>query len=337
MGTEDNLNKYLHLLKGKDPLSSSLIHQLIEYRATIADNEINNQLLQELISKYAESEIQLKKLNQELTLKQDRLEQDLIAAGEIQKSLLPTNVNYGEILDVAWRFQPCDKIGGDIFNIIQLNDDHWAAYIIDVAGHGVPAAMVAVTVYQYLQPQSGNLSLQPEESLNAHDIRPPAQVLKFLDREYPFDRFNNFFTMNYVVLNTKTGTLISSSAGHPPPIIVRKDGTLVTLKKGGRPIGTIDLRISMDEPIVYEEEQGQIGVEDKLVFYTDGVYEYQNARGDFYGNKRFHEKLTALKDQPLSDLIETTFESLMAFGNNTAPKDDVSLLGIQLKNFVTSP
>ena len=121
MGTEDNLNKCLHLLKGKDPLVSSLIHQLIEYRATVADNEINSQLLQELISKYAESEIRLKKLNQELTHKQDRLEQDLIAAAEIQKSLLPTNVNYGEILDVAWRFQPCDKIGGDIFNIIQYN------------------------------------------------------------------------------------------------------------------------------------------------------------------------------------------------------------------------
>ncbi|MGB5746351.1 MAG: PP2C family protein-serine/threonine phosphatase [Desulfobacterales bacterium] len=336
MGTENNLNKYLHLLKSKDPLASSLIHQMVEYRAIIADNEINNQLLQDLISKYAESEIQLKKLNQELTLKQDRLELDLIAAAEIQKSLLPANVNYSEILDVAWRFQPCDKIGGDIFNIIQLNEDHWAVYIIDVAGHGVPAAMVAVTVYQYLQPQSGNLSLRSQESLNAHSIRQPARVLEFLDRAYPFDRFNNFFTMNYVILNIKTGVLISSSAGHPPPIILRKDGTLVMLKKGGRPIGTIDLRISMDEPIVYEEESAQIGVEDKLVFYTDGVYEYQNARGEFYGNKRFHKKLTALKDQSVFDLIEASFESLMAFGNNTAPKDDVSLLGIQLKNLGTS-
>ena len=205
MGAEDNLNKYLHLLKDKDPLHSSLIHQLLEYRATVADNEINHRLLQELISKYAESEMRLKKLNQELTLKQDRLEQDLIAAAEIQKSLLPTNVNYGEILDVAWRFQPCDKIGGDIFNIIQLNDDYWAFYIIDVAGHGVPAAMVAVTVYQYLQLQSGNLMLRPEDSLNNQEVRQPAQVLKFLDREYPFERFNNFFTMNYVILNIKTG------------------------------------------------------------------------------------------------------------------------------------
>jgi sigma-B regulation protein RsbU (phosphoserine phosphatase) len=332
MKIEDNLNKYLHLLKDKDPLISALIHQLVEYRATVADNEINNTLLQELIARYAESERRLKRLNQELTHKQVRLEQDLIAAAEIQKSLLPVNVNFGEILDVAWRFQPCDKIGGDIFNIIQLNDDHWAVYIIDVAGHGVPAAMVAVTVYQYLQPRSGNLMMKPDESPDNHQIRQPAQVLKFLDREYPFERFNNFFTMNYVVLNVKTGTLLSSSAGHPPPIILREDGTLVQLKKGGRPIGTIDLRLSTDKPIVYEQEEAQIGCGDKLVFYTDGVYEYQNDRGDFYGNKRFHDRLTALKDRPVADLAEAAFEALIAFGNNTAPKDDISLLGIQLKN-----
>jgi len=143
--------------------------------------------------------------------------------------------------------------------------------------------------------------------------------------------------MNYIILNIKTGILTSSSAGHPPPIILRKDGTVVTLKKGGRPIGTIDLRISTDEPIVYEQNWEQIGAEDKLLLYTDGVYEYQNDQGEFYGNKRFHEKLTALKDQPVSDLIEASFEALMEFGNNAAPKDDISLLGIQLKNLGTNP
>jgi sigma-B regulation protein RsbU (phosphoserine phosphatase) len=327
-----DLDKYTHLLQDKDPLVSSLVHQLLEYRAVIADNEINNRLLQELIAKYAESENRLKHLNQELTLKQDRLEKDLIAASEIQKSLLPTHVNYGDILDVAWRFQPCDKIGGDIFNIIQFDEEHWAFYIIDVAGHGVPAAMVAVTVYQYLQPHSGNLVKRSSNSHGNLEIRGPARVLEFLDQEYPFDRFNNFFTMNYVVLNIKTGALISSSAGHPPPLILRPDGTLIQLKKGGRPIGTIDLRLSTDEPIVYEEEQEYLGAADKLLFYTDGVYEYQDDKGEFYGTERFHERIKALKDRSVSDLIASSFESLMDFGNNTNPKDDVSLLGIQLKS-----
>ena len=192
--------------------------------------------------------------------------------------------------------------------------------------------MVAVTVYQYLQPQSGNLILRSGESRHPQEIRQPAQVIKFLDQEYPFERFNNFFTMNYVVLNIKTGILLASSAGHPPPIILRQDGTLVPLTKGGRPIGTIDLRLSADEPIVYEEKREQLCKEDKLLFYTDGVYEYQNDQGEFYGYERFHQQLIELKDQPVSELIDAAFESLLAFGNNTAPKDDISLLGIQLKN-----
>ena len=106
----------------------------------------------------------------------------------------------------------------------------------------------------------------------------------------------------------------------------------MVLKKGGRPIGTIDLRLSTDEPIVYEEEQEYLGVEDKLLFYTDGVYEYQDDRGEFYGTGRFHEKIKALKDRSISDLIDVSFESLIEFGNNTDPKDDISLLGIQLKS-----
>jgi sigma-B regulation protein RsbU (phosphoserine phosphatase) len=137
--------------------------------------------------------------------------------------------------------------------------------------------------------------------------------------------------MNYVIINAKTGRLTSSSAGHPPPIILRKDGTLQLLRKGGRPLGTIDLLLSNDEPIVYEQEHAQLCPGDKLIFYTDGVHEYQNVKGEFYGNDRFFSRLKELKDQPVDRLVETVFKSLMIFGNNTEPKDDVSLLGIELK------
>ena len=226
-------------------------------------------------------------MNRELTVKQERIEQDLSAAAKIQLSLLPKRLNSLEGLDVAWKFKPCEKIGGDIFNLIQLDDEHWAIYIIDVSGHGVPAAMVAVSVFQYLQPQSGNLMMTSSENLNTQGVRKPGQVLKFLDQEFTFERFNNFFTMNYVVMNTKTGRLTSSTAGHPPPIILRKDGTLQLLKKGGRPLGTFDLLLSDDQPVVFEEEHEQLCPGDKLIFYTDGVNEYQDAKGQFYGNDRF--------------------------------------------------
>jgi len=119
---------------------------------------------------------------------------------------------------------------------------------------------------------------------------------------------------------------------HCNPYLIVDEDEAVVIDGGSRPIGTIDLRLSADEPIVYEEKREQIGKEDKLLFYTDGVYEYQDDQGEFYGTERFHQQLIELKDQPVSELIEAAFESLLAFGNNTAPKDDISLLGIQLKN-----
>ena len=314
-----------------DKKRMSTVWQLLECRAKLNDRRINNRLLHELIFKYSELEKKLKTLNQELTVKQERIEQDLEAAAKIQRSLLPKKLNYMEGLDIAWKFKPCEKIGGDIFNLIQLDNEHYAVYIIDVAGHGVPAAMVAVSVFQYLQPQNGNLIIKLQENSETQKIRQPSQVLKFLDQEFTFERFDNFFTMNYAIINVRTGELASSSAGHPPPVILRKEGTLQQLRKGGCSLGTFDLRLSDDEPVVFEEEQEQLYPGDKLIFYTDGVNEYQDAKGEFYGNKRFFDCLKKLKEQPVEILIETVFNSLMIFGNNAEPKDDVSLLGVELK------
>ena len=331
MTYEDDLLNYPHPISPRDTQWMSAVRQLLECRARLKDSKINNRLLHELVFKYSELEKKLQTLNRELTVKQDRIEQDLSAAARIQRSLLPKRLDSLEGLDVAWKFKPCEKIGGDIFNLIKLDNEHWAIYMIDVAGHGVPAAMVAVSVFQYLQPQSDSLMMSSDENLKTQRVKRPAQVLEFLDRVFTFERFDTFFTMNYVIINLKTGRLTSSSAGHPPPIILRKDGTLQLLRKGGRPLGTIDMRFSDDEPIIYEEEQEQLCPGDKLIFYTDGVNEYQNAKGEFYGNDRFYSRLKELKDQPVDRVVETVFKCLMVFGKNTAPKDDVSLLRMELK------
>jgi len=302
----------------------------LECRAKLNDSKINNRLLHELILKYSALEKKLKSLNRELTFKQDLIEQDLAAAGKIQRSLLPKDFNALKGLNVAWKFKPCEKIGGDIFNLIQLDDEHCAIYMIDVAGHGVPAAMIAVSVFQYLQPQRGNLMMTSNENLGNQKVKTPAQILRFLDQEFTFDRFNSFFTMNYVIINAKTGKLTSSSAGHPPPIILRKDGSLQILRKGGPALGTFDLRSADDESMVYEEEQERLCLGDKLIFYTDGVNEYQDTKGELYGDDRFFNSLRELKDQTVEKLLEAVFNSLIVFGNNAEPKDDVSLLGLEL-------
>ena len=330
MNIEEILRTYLQSSEAKSPQLSALTYQLLEYWATTKDFEINNRLLQDLVLKYAASEKKLQALNQELIWKQEKLEEDLAAAAEIQKSLLPQKIDTMQHMAVVWKFKPCEKIGGDIFNIAQLDDRHWAIYMLDVSGHGVPAAMVAVSVFQNLHPQAGNILLKPADSRKVRAIRSPGKVLEKLDQEYTFDRFNNFFTINYVVLNAATGAFICSSAGHPPPIILRRDGTLDIMATGSPPIGTIDLRLT-DGQIYFPEEQKQIQSGDKLLFYTDGVFEYQNRQGAFYGNQRFHRKLKELRDRPVADLVDLLFNSLMEFGNGMEPKDDISLLALEFK------
>ncbi|CAB1084830.1 Serine phosphatase RsbU, regulator of sigma subunit [Olavius algarvensis Delta 1 endosymbiont] len=331
MRIEDIIRNYLDSGETKTPQLSALTCQLLEYWATAKDFEIDNKLLQELVFNYAASEKKLKALNKELIWRQDRIDEDLAAAADIQRSLLPQRIDSVDHLAVAWKFKPCDKIGGDIFNMAQLDDKHWGIYMLDVSGHGVPAAMVAVSVFQNLHPQTGRILMRPGESRRNQAFRGPAKVLEKLDLEYTFDRFNNFFTINYVILNAATGEFTCSSAGHPPPIIIRQDGTLDIMTSGSPPIGTRDLRL-VDEQITFPEEKRKLNTGDKLLLYTDGVFEHQNRQGEFYGNERFQRQLGNLSSRPISHILDTQFQELMEFGNGAAPKDDISLLGVEFKS-----
>jgi len=137
------------------------------------------------------------KANEALLKKQEALDEDLKAAAGIQRSLLPQEPPDTRIVDVAWQFIPCEKIGGDIFNMVRLDEKHWGIYMLDVSGHGVPSALVAVSVSQILGPQQGLLLKKTIKPPPFYEILSPAEVLNLLDQEYPIERFNKFFTISY--------------------------------------------------------------------------------------------------------------------------------------------
>jgi sigma-B regulation protein RsbU (phosphoserine phosphatase) len=225
-------------------------------------------------------------------------------------------------------------MGGDIFNMFQLDDAHWGIYMLDVSGHGVQAAMVTVSVSQFLQPNSGHLfSTKSENSGASYQLRTPAEVLAALDIEFPFERFNNFFTITYMIINTKTGDLTYSNAGHPHSILLRKNGKMELLQKGGPAIGIGEFHLLGGQEIRFQEGQLQIHPGDKLLVYTDGITEYQNPAGEFYGTNRFYETLNAHQDQPVAGIVAQSINSLMDFGNSAKPQDDITLFGLELKNY----
>lgn len=262
--------------------------------------------------------------NKNLIIKQERIDEDLKAGGEIQRSLISINPPETKDIDVVWRFMPCQKIGGDIFNILRLDKDHWAIYMLDVSGHGITSAMIAVSVSQMLQPRVGLLPKKTIENPPYYKIVNPAGVLDAMDKEYPIERFSKFFTISYCILNVKDGTLRYSNAGHPPPVLLHRDGTLELLKEGGTIIG-------MGGLLPFEEGERKLQFGDKLFLYTDGIVEYQNADGSFYGEDRFFAELQRLKDNLISNIVDGVIESMMYFGNNTEPQDDISLLAVEFR------
>lgn len=262
--------------------------------------------------------------NKELIEKQQRLKEDLEAASGIQRSLLPKRPPNMEIMDVAWRFMPCASIGGDIFNVARLDENHWGVYVLDVGGHGVPAALVAVFISQILRPQLGFLLKKSIELPPYYKLVSPAGVLSKLDEEYSLERFNKYFTIIYIILNVRNGTIRYSNAAHPAPMLLHKNGAMEFLEKGGTLIGTTGI-------LPFEEGEMYAQKGDKLFIFTDGIEEYQNRDGEFYGKERFKQELTRLRNKPISVIIDSVMKSLMKFGDDNEPQDDITLLGIEFK------
>ncbi|MGD8993541.1 MAG: PP2C family protein-serine/threonine phosphatase [Desulfobacterales bacterium] len=332
MNFDDLLRDQINRLDPQNPHNGPLVKQILEYWASLKDTGINNQLLQELVLKYSASEQKLKQLNQELLDKQKRLDADLAAAAQIQKSLLPHKIKSTANLSVAWKFEPCEHTGGDIFNMFQLDDDNLALYMLDVSGHGVQAAMITVSVAQFLQPNSGHLLKPNFKGAGAgSQIRTPAEVLTALDDEFPFERFNNFFTITYMIINTQTGDLRYSNAGHPHSILMRNAGRLELMTRGGPAIGMGDFRLLSGQTQRFEEGDLLLNPGDKLFVYTDGIVEYQKSDGEFYGTERFCETLQVMQRNSINDIIEQSIISLLNFGEHTKPQDDITILGLEFK------
>jgi sigma-B regulation protein RsbU (phosphoserine phosphatase) len=219
-------------------------------------------------------------------------------------------------------------MGGDLFNIFPIDSEHSGFYVLDVSGHGVPAAMITVSVSQFLQQELANF----QKNSQNHLFREPAMLLKALDTEFPFDRFNNFFTMTYLVINTITGDTVYSSAGHPFPVLLDRKGSIELLDKKGPVIGMSAFSMNADDGAEFEQGRLEINPGDRLFVFTDGIVEYQNPAGELFGDNRFYSILQEMKNESIHKIVDQCFGFLMEFGTNTKPQDDITLLGLELKN-----
>lgn len=244
-----------------------------------------------------------------LASQQAALERDLRAAAEIQKGLLPRNLPEDARYHASWLFEPSAAIGGDIFNILILGPDLVAAYILDVSGHGVPSALVAAAAAQALQFHSR------EWDPSAGGGPAPEKVLEALDEEFPMERFDRYFSLFYLTLDLKSGRLRYSNAGHPPPFLARDGGGLERLEAGGTVVGLGGL-------MPFERGEAVLAPGDRLVMFTDGVTEFESAKGSAFGVKRLQRWIAAGK------ATKALMADIRRFGGRTRPQDDLTVLAL---------
>lgn len=266
-------------------------------------------------------QLELQTVRQQLAAREQELSEALLSAAHIQRSLIPRRPPAYQHLHFAWRFAPYKKVGGDLFNIAPLDEHTIMVYLIDVSGHGIASAMVSVAVHQSLSPTTGRFLKQPLSHPPYYRITPPHEVLAGLDAEYPFERFEEFFTISYLLINPHTGRVRYANAGHPLPLLMRRDGSLERLDHGGPLIG-LNHRDESDEGEV------QLREGDRLFLYTDGLTEQIDSYGVPYGEARLVANLHAQSGHDLDHTCREALHAQRCFAGETLPQDDITLIGI---------
>jgi serine phosphatase RsbU (regulator of sigma subunit) len=266
----------------------------------------------------------IERQNQDLFRANQRMKQDLDAAARVQRTLLPEGFPEIPGLNFAWTYRPCDELAGDALNIVRINDGLIALYLLDVSGHGVPAALLSVTATRSLHPRAGGApSLVAGPGVNP-DAVDPVLVASRLNTLYPMEsNGDHYFTMIYGLLDVCTHRLRFTVAGHPAPILVREGSPPKTLDVMGFAIGMID-EAEYDESVI-DLQRG-----DRLYLYSDGLTEEVNAQDEAFGNERLISAIADSQALGLQDTVESLVQKVVAWRGEEHLRDDVSILAVSV-------
>ena len=233
-------------------------------------------------------------------------DEELQEARQIQDSLLPTELPQVAGYEVAAMTQPLRFVGGDYYSVVRISDRYTAFCIADVAGKGLPAALLMSSLQAALQPLISQ-SLAPRELCR--------RLNRILCDLTPVGKFISFF---YAVLDNFENRLTYCNAGHNPPLLVRSDGQSVELKSTGAVLGQFPYW-------VYEQSELQMKSGDRLLLFTDGLVEACNPSDEPFGE---HNVIRIARENAASRAADLMALLINAASQHTDGhfQDDASLI-----------
>jgi sigma-B regulation protein RsbU (phosphoserine phosphatase) len=263
-------------------------------------------------------------INARLEIAHRLIQDDLRAAAWMQQRLLPPPSPEAHGVRCEWSFHPSGYIAGDIFNFFALDEQRVGFYLLDVSGHGVPAAMLSVTLSMMLTPDGsrGSPLKRYNPSTGGYDVLPPGDAVRELNRRFQ-SKDDQYFTMIYGVFDVRSSMLRLAQAGHPGPILLGMDGSLRVLGTGGMPMG-------LWREIDFDCVETLVKTGDRLLLYSDGITECMNAEGEAFGEGRLIGYLKQRVMQPLRELLDGLLAEIKTWRGQPDFGDDLSLLAIDM-------
>lgn len=275
----------------------------------------NSRLLQSLNTQIelGRKKRQQRLIDAETRTESDKLHQELEESQEIQAALMPNALPDIEGFDIAVAWKPARAVGGDYFDILKFSPRHTALCVADVAGKGMPAALLVSNVQAVLKSLASELFGPGELCAKVNSIMCGNMMTR------------RFITCFYALLDSQNRRLSYTNAGHCPPMLIR-DGVSLRMKEGGPVLG-----IFPDRHYLQAHIDLQSG--DCLVLFTDGVTEARNASGIEFGEDRLEELLTQLlsedKEARAADLRDRIMEAVNEFSDGEV-YDDATLMVVKV-------
>ena len=269
-------------------------------------------------------ESELAEHNRRLRAAAEAARRDLESAAVMQKALLPTPGLELTTVTPAWRFLPASLVAGDVFNVHPVDEHRSTFYLLDVAGHGVPSAMLSFTLSKLLAPALAPDGLVKRAAANARgwELTPPADVLRELNARFQDDSDAlKYFTMIYGIADAEKNVVRLAQAGHPTPLLQHGD-TIVRTGESGFPVGMLP---GLD----YEEAEFPFAPGDRLFLYSDGVTECANPAREQFRLDRLEACVREARPEPIEGAMKAIELALRRWRAESEFEDDVTLLALE--------
>lgn len=244
-----------------------------------------------------------------VAVEKGRLERELHLAREIQESLLP-KVPQIKGYEIACLWESAREVAGDFYDVFKLPNETFGVVIADVSDKGAPAALFMAVARTMIR-SNAHLGLEPVETVGrTNDL-----LIEDAD--------SGMFVTVYHSVFQPNGLCINVNAGHNPPLLYRHQTHEVTfMPRGGRALGWFPAN-----PL--EGRQVQLQPGDVIVYYTDGLTDAENPRGDFFGEERLAQAILAAGGGSADEIMEHLMQSVSMFCEGNPPFDDFTVVVVR--------